>query len=171
MKRLIGFVFGLFFSACLMANQPAPASKILTTEDLAGYWCLDKEYNRIPHCVLHFVDDKTAIVYKETGVQNLFHGVVGLEIPGFNGLFYCPQDDSIFGYTFTDGTVRISNGMTLKVTKKGFLKLEATGLVFRKFDQRTFAEEILPVDDNRGNPKTDYWGPVPGLMVGDRNPR
>ena len=117
------------------------------------------------------MDDKTAIVYKETGVQNLLHVVVGLEIPGFNGLFYCPQDDSIFGYTFTDGTVRISNGMTLKTTKKGFLKLEATGIVFRKFDQRTFAEEILPVDDNRGNPETDYWRPVPGLMVGDRNPR
>ena len=171
MKRLSIFVFGLFFSACLMAHQPVPVSKVLTTEDLVGYWCLDKEYNRVPHCVIHFVDDNSAIVYKETGVQNLFHGVVGLEIPGFNGLFYCPQDDSIYGYTFTDGTVRISNGMTLKTTKKGYLKLEATGIVFRKFDQRTFAEEIPQVDDNRGNPETGYWGPVPGLMVWDRNSR
>ena len=142
-----------------------------TAKDLIGYWCIDQEYNRVPHSIIHFIDGNTAVYYGETDVVNLFHGTIGLQIPGFSGLFYCPQDDSKYGYTLVDGTVSISNGMTFKITKKGHLKRESTSLLYRKFEQRYFAEILPPLNDRRGNPERTEWGPVPGLTVHDPNPR
>lgn len=142
-----------------------------TWSDLVGYWCLEREYNDVPHRVIHFIDRKNVAVYMDTDVVNLFHGTVGLQIPGFSGLFYCPQENSVFGYTINDGKVCITNGMTFVITKKGRLKLESTSLIYRKFEQRYFAEVLPSLDARRGNPEASAWDPVPGLTVSDPNPR
>lgn len=142
-----------------------------TYKDLIGYWCLDMEYNREPHRLIHFIDGSTAVIYSETGVVNLFHNTVGLQVPGFNGLFYCPQHNSTYGYSLTNEAVSISNGMTLKITKKGLLKVEGTSVLYRKFEQRTFSEVVPPLNSRYGNPERSEWNPVPGLSVYDPNPR
>lgn len=135
-----------------------------TDEDLSGYWCLDMDYNNIPHRVIHFIDGERVVVYMETSSANHFHGTPGLAIPGFTGLFYCPQDNTEFRYSVKDGKVRIYNGMTFRITKKGLLKLDG-GILFRKFEQRHFAEMIPPVTVNYANPEPSSPIPIGGLTV------
>lgn len=135
-----------------------------TDEDLLGYWCLENEYNRIPHRVIHFINGERAVVYMETSSVNRFHGILGLEIPGFTGLFYCPQDNTEFRYTVKDGIVRIFNGMTFKITKKGLLR-DSGGILFKKFEQRRFAEVIPPITTDYANPKASSPIPIDGLNV------
>lgn len=138
---------------------------VFTDKDLIGYWCRDRDYNKIPHSVIHFIDGERAIVYKETSTVNRFHGIPGLEIPGFTGLFYCPQDNTVFSYTIKDGIVRISNGMNFEITKNSLLKLNSVGILFRKLEQRHFTEVIPPITTNYANPEASSPIPVGGLYV------
>ena len=140
------------------------ALPVFTNEDLLGYWCLDMDYNKTPRSVIHFIDGERAVVYMETGSSNRFHGIPGLVIPGFTGLFYCPQENTEFRYTLKDGKVWIYNGMTFRITKKGFLKLDG-GILFRKFEQRHFAEVIPPVTSHYANPEASSPIPIGGLNV------
>ena len=141
------------------------ALPVFTDEDLLGYWCIEYEYNRIPHRVVHFIDGERAVVYNETSTANRFHGMLGLEVPGFVGLFYCPQDNTEFHYTIKDDIVRIYNGMTFKITNKGLLNLDNGGVYFKKFEQRYFAEVIPPITANYANPEAGSPIPVNGLTV------
>ena len=136
-----------------------------TDEDLVGYWCCENEYNRVPHKIVHFIDGKRAAVYLETSSANLFHGIPGLEIPGFTGLFYCPQDNTELRYTVKDGIVKIYGGMTFKITRKGLLMLDCGGVYYKKFERRHFAEEIPPITPNYANPEPSSPIPVGGLYV------
>ena len=140
------------------------ALPVFTDNDLLGHWCLDMDYNKTPHRVIHFIDGERAVVYMETSSANRFHGIPGLEIPGFSGLFYCPQDNTEFSYTVKDGIVRIANGMTFEITKKGLLK-DVGGIVFKKLEQRHFAEVIPPVNANYANPEASSPIPIGGLIV------
>lgn len=111
-------------------------------KDLIGYWCWNSQYNDVPSHVLCFVDENTVVFYNETSTSRVFHEVVGIEVPGFTGLFYCPMDDQTFGYTFENGTVRCTNGKIYHFTPKGNLKAEGESFYYQKFDRRNFAEVI-----------------------------